>query len=1253
MSIYVGTRISDRARVLVKVYSPEASREDAAIRECEALRSCAHEQVPRVLEFRQDTDRHVLVLDWVDALTLSSWANSSPRPPPAAVLSIGIQVADLLAHVHSVGYVHGNVTPRNILIGNDPSKVWLTGFGLALCPGRHSADIAMRRSALTPVLEYLPPEQIGLVERACDFRSDLYSLGASLYRALLGRRPFADRSQAGSLQALLSELPAEPHEVAPGVPEAFSRAIMKLLSKDPDERYQSATALASDLRDLRAEWERSGELDFDFVLGRHEAPARPVFPSGLYGRDRELDSALTFCASPTADRPRLLLVRGEPGTGKSAFMAALRGALAREDIHVGSGEFRAHLGQAYAGLASALGSLTTLILLGSDASLEAWRSELTEALGSSAAVLTDLVPDLEAVLGDVGEPSQIRSRDAQARLALAVERLLKPFTCSGRRLALLFDDLDTSDIGSRTILEGLLTSSVLGALTVVATIGCPSDLEVGGELVPFIANLDRGGCAPEYLELGFLSDEAALRLLADTLRRPASELSVLAQRIAQATDNAPLLIREFVLHLHARGCLEYRAGAWCFDPEQLHALPAPDGAAALMAEKLERLEPAQQRLLEIAGCTSREFEPELLAEITECDLSETLALLSGLTADGYLIPGSRGFRFAHARIREAAAGRLDPTERERTCCRIGEALLAHTPDDKRELRAIDIVQHLNAGATALSESLKRSAIELNLVAGRQLLYVGAGADAEKYFRAADVHMSSEFWQLERALAFEVHLDWVESLLQSQQQDRALDLLDALAQRSPSREESLQIGVGKLRAYTLYGSSSDCARYALELLASVGIRWPLYPSRIRVYVAVLMVSWWIRRRAPADLFEPEVSLSRERVERLSVLRAAVGVLTRFNPMLGTLCACYSTRDFIRYGKVADPSMPLAGMAYFTWRVTRNHRLTTRYIEATRYWLERAEPSAMSVRAEMQLEGLLMAWLGSRRATLSILESVQLRLFERGDSEYAIYSRFSRALILALSGGQVDSTARELYALGYAFERSSPQMSGVGRLARAFAYLQGPEFDRAAMLRDASEDDAFLSRSESSTESYLRCVWMKVFCVFEEFERAHAQLEVIAGRLQHMVFGSHSVDIQFYGALAAAELAGRERGWRRLRCVRSVARARSALRQAAEFGPDFMAMRLLVEAEYAALRGRSTSAVRLRADAATRASQQGLLNLSAIALERRARALDDCGRASEARSYLTQAQTCYARWGAQAKASLLALELEEGVQPDLSD
>jgi len=1253
VSLYVGTRISDRAPVLIKLYSPEVSREGAAIREVEALRSCAHERVPGVLEFRQDTDRHVVVLQREKALTLSSWANSSRRPPPAAVLSIGIQVADLLAHVHTLGYVHGNVTPRSILVGDDTSSVWLTDFELATREGSHSADIATQRDAIAPVLAYLPPEQIGLVERPCDHRSDLYSLGASLYRALTGRRPFSERSHTHLLQALLSELPAEPHEVHAEVPKAFSRAIMKLLSKDPGERYQSATALASDLRDLRAEWERNLELDFDFVLGRHEAPARPVFPAGLYGRDAEMASALTFCSSPTADRPRLLLVRGEPGTGKSAFLDALRDALSREGMHVGSGHFRAHLGQAYTGLADALGSLTTLILLGSDASLEAWRSELAEALSSSAAVLTDLVPDLEAVLGGVGLPSQIRSRNAQARLALAIERFLTPFTCSGRRLALLFDDLDTSDIGSRTILEGLLTSSALGALTVVATISCPRDVEPGGELAPFIENLERNGSASGCLDLGSLSDAAALRLLADTLRCPDAELSVLAQRIAQATDNAPLLIREFILHLHARGCLEYREGAWCFDPDQLHALPAPDGAAALMAEKLERLAPAQQRLLEIAGCMSRELEPELLAEIAESGLSETQALLSQLAADGYLIPGSRGFRFAHARIREAAAGRVDATERARMSCRIGESLLARTPDDQRELRAIDIVEHLNAGATVLPEALKRPALELNLQAGRQLLYVGAGADAEKYFRAADTHLSPELWQTERALAFDVHLDWVESLLQSQQQDRALELLDALSQRCPSREESLRIGIGKLRAYTLYGSFPHSARYALELLASVGIRWPLYPSRLRVYLSLSGASWWIRRRAPADLFNPEVSLSPDRIERLTVLRAAAGILTRFDPMLGVLGASYMVRDLMRYGTIADPSMPLAGVAYFAWRVTGNYRLTTRYIEAARYWLTRAQPSEMSIRAEMQLDGLLMAWLGSRRATVSTLESAQLRLLERGDSEYAIYARFNRALILALSGGQVDSTARELYALGYAFERSAPQMSGVGRLARAYAYLQGPELDRAAMLRDASEDDVFLRRSESSAESYLRCVWMMVFYVFAEFERAYAQLEEIGGHLKRLVFGSHSVDIHFYGALAAAELARSVRGWRRLRYVRSVARARTALRQAAEFGPDFIAMRLLVEAEYASLRGRSTSAARLRADAATRASQQGFLNLSALALERRARTLDEHGRVSGARSYLMQAQTYYARWGALAKASLLSAELNEGSDIDNSE
>ena len=184
----------------------------------------------------------------------------------ARVLHIAIGLAVALGQVHRRGLIHKDIKPANVLVG-DNGNVWLTGFGIA-------SQLPHERQSPVPIeiidgtLAYMAPEQTGRMNRSIDTRSDLYSLGVTLYQMLTGTLPFAAAAPLEWVHCHIARQPAPPCDRA-AVPEPLSAIVMKLLAKNAEERYQTASGLEADLRQCRAEWESHGRIDL-FPLGAHD-----------------------------------------------------------------------------------------------------------------------------------------------------------------------------------------------------------------------------------------------------------------------------------------------------------------------------------------------------------------------------------------------------------------------------------------------------------------------------------------------------------------------------------------------------------------------------------------------------------------------------------------------------------------------------------------------------------------------------------------------------------------------------------------------------------------------------------------------------------------------------------------------------------------------------------------------------------------------------------------------------------------------
>ena len=788
--VFIGRERETGLRVVVKRLKKELLVKDATyverfVREGQALSRLEHPNIVRILATYEEGGQHHIVMEYVPGGSLRQLLDATGQLPLEQALDVALELADALARAHHLNIIHRDLKPDNVLLAEDGTPR-LTDFGLARL---RRDDVRLTRTgAVMGSPAYMSPE--ALHGEDLQPRSDIWSFAVLLYEMLAGRKPFESPQLTPLLVGIMQDEAPPVTIFRRDIPLALAGLLQRMMQKDPRQRPASMRQIAAELEAIRAGSEEplflarsASVVPFSGVTPHDQASSAGVLQlkpgndeergARFVGRQETLARLDALLQATTQRAGNVAFIIGEAGQGKTSLLRAFV-RRSQEDFphllvaggacnaYTGSGDpylpFREILerlvGDVAAGAAS--GDLSNDHVRRLQAAVPRTLQALVEtgpdlldtfvparSVLESAAAL----PEAEALWRARLQKLVTTRAEQRERTTLRQSDLFEQYTRVMSRLSeqapllLVLDDLQWVDQGSANLLLHLGRRIQHRPVLIVGAYR-PADLALGraGERHPLeapIFELQR-----LYGRVTFdMSDEEGRAFIDDLLDSEPNCLDeTFRETLYQQTAGHPLFTIELLRGMQERGDLtQDLEGRWTAQPTlDWQMLPARVEGA--IGERISRLAPDLQELLEVASVEGETFTAEVVAQVLDRDTRLTARQLSSDLDRNYLLVRASGlhqtgdnrlsrYRFRHILIQRYLYSRMDAVERVYQHEAVGEALELLYGHETAAI-APELARHFE-----LAELPARASAYF-VQAGHQARQAIALQEALHYFRAA-------------------------------------------------------------------------------------------------------------------------------------------------------------------------------------------------------------------------------------------------------------------------------------------------------------------------------------------------------------------------------------------------------------------------------------------------------------------------------------------------------------------------------------
>jgi predicted ATPase/signal transduction histidine kinase len=1188
----------------------------------------------------------VMVLEDIGGDSLERMLAPGEKMPVRRFLDLALGLAGTLCTLHRLRIVHKDVNPFNVVVNVVSGEFRLIGFGVAdELPQSQVAN--QPAAAVEGNLAYIAPEQTGRMNRPVDYRSDYYSLGATFYRLLVGRPPFAAEDVLGLVHEHIAVMPPPPHEIDHGIPVALSRIVMKLLAKVADDRYQSGSGLIADLERCRRGL-AAGVIP-DFEPGQDDFSDRLQLPEKLYGREREMGRLLAAFARARAGGRELQLLAGYAGVGKTALVREACRAVAGNRGFFIEGKFDPlQRGVPYLGWIQAFSGFVRYLLMDTETQLAHWRHVITAAVGNIGRVLTDVIPGLELVIGAQPEVPALTGVEAENRFNYVFLKLVGAIATPDAPLVIFLDDLQWIDAASLKLLRTLLMGADAANVLVI---GAYRDNEVDAlhPLTTTLEGLRREKASVEAMIIGGLTEETVNSLIADALYSSPARTVELSRLLCARTGGNPFFLRQTLKALAEKQALVFNVEArrWQWDIAAIEAMGVADNVVTLMLERIRQLTPETQRLLSLAACIGFNFSLADLGVVAGRPNDLVPQGLQPALHEGLIVAGE-WYQFAHDRVREAAYSLIPTAERPAQHLQIGRLLLAHTPEDALSENIFEIVGHLNQGMALITLPSERERLaELNLLAGKRAKAATAFASALAYLSTGTLLLADDCWERRHELVYSLEINRAECEFLTGDREAAEQRLTVISEHAADTVEQAAVACLRIDLYTTLDQSNRAIAAGLDFLRRVGIDCQPHPSETEVRREYERIKATLGGRAIEELLDLLLMSDPASLATVEVLTKIWPPALFRDANLASLMICKAVSLSLERGNCGASCFAYALLGRIAGPSFGDYQAGFRFGQLGYELLERRGMKRFEARTVLCFANSIVPWMKHVRTC----RDMERRAFEAanraGDLLYGAFACNSLNTDLLFAGSplpQVQSEAErglkfaEKARFGLVIDSIAAQLA----LIRTLRGLT-PEFGR---FDDGQFDELRIEEhfAVNPALAIAACrYWIRKLQA-RYFVGDYAAAVDAASKAQQLLWTKplafEEADYHFYGALARAAYGDRAPDGQREPHLAALTAHHKQLEIWSENCPEnFENRAALVGAEIARVERRDPDAMRLYEKAIASARQNEFVHNEAVAHEAAAAFYRDRGFERFARIYLAEAVACFAKWGADGKVRQL--------------
>jgi predicted ATPase/serine phosphatase RsbU (regulator of sigma subunit) len=1212
--------------------------------------------IPKALSLIPQGNSLAIIQEYIAAPTLGNVIKTQ-KLSIKQVLKIAIHLASILENVHKKNVIHKDLNCNNILLNPTTYEPTIIDFDIATQLSTEKTDIS-NVNQLQGTLPYISPEQTGRMNRSVDYRTDLYSFGIVLYEILIGRVPFEGKEQMEIIHAHIALKPKAPHLLNPEIPEFLSQIILKLLSKNAEDRYQSAKGLKSDLSDCLAHLD---DNTVELALGKADYSDKFQLSQKLYGREQERAQLLAAFDNTCAEgNAQLVLIKGYSGIGKSVLIQEIQKPITEKNGYYIKGKFEQFQRNIpYFAIIQAFDVLIDQILTEPQQKLQSWKNNLLNALEGNGQVMIDVIPKLELIIGKQAPVEKLPATETQNRFNYTFENFIKVFTQKEHPIMLVIDDLQWADNASLQLLELFLQNAQDQYLFIV---GSYRDNEVD-EAHPLTATLKEISKYSDIQSIALknLGVRHIQSIVADTLKTGVETTQNLAQLILDKTEGNPFFVNQFLTSLHEDKLLffDQTKYLWQWDDDKIRSQNMTDNVVELLVKKIEKLPEKTIDLLKIAAAFNNQFDKEaLLAFYPKSSLEKIEGALELALKEQLILSNAKGYKFQHDRIQQASYSLIADEDIAQVHLNIGKTLLDNTPEELIEQELFTIVNQLNkAQALVTAPEAIDKLRQLNLRAGQKAHNATAYDSALTYLMFAYKLLPTNHWDTLYDFTFSLHKELIEVEYLNGNFEEVETYTQSTLQNARTSIEKADIYNTLIIQATLqakYGDAIEAGKKALKLL---GVDIPADADlEAAIGAGFGAVAQHLGDRQVLGIVDAPDASAPEDILSAKILSNMASPAYLSNPNLWTFIIVHATALGLEKGNVPELSTIYSSYGILCGVVFGDYATGYAYGELAYKLSEKYNNLRQKCNSCFVLGSFLIYPVKSAQHIMPVLKEGEQIGFQSGELQFATYNTMIAPNVSFIRGDDIPtflehSEASLHISLKYQNNFATDIILPMYGLANALSdnVYHPPsnlpyEFD--SILELTTKNQTFVSM-------YMNHLYKAItHLVMNETDAAITRVNEGLSLLPYNVGNAQYMSTQFYYPLIQLQLV-KQTPEKKEEVFEQIKPFTDKLEVLSKLNPaDFHNKNLLIKAEIAQIEGNVLEAMDYYEEAINQGQTQGLTFENALTAQMTALFYEGINKHHIAQVYWQQSHQAYNIWGASKKVAQLEQKYSYLLQGNIS-